>query len=256
MIHRGYILLSLALVFLGFQNCSKANFKTSNASLAYQSCTQQLGSTEFPIKVLFVVDTSGSNAGNGGSDPTKAVRGGSINEFFTTYRSRTNFSWGFLRFSGNFASSLIGSSSNPSFSSDPNAMQTAINSFYNTSDNGLTPYSAALTMARNAVVAEAASAPQLAKFVVVFLSDGVPDPAVADATLTAQVQAISSIRPGQVSFNTIYYGSVDAEANARLKNMAVAGQGQFLDTNATAAGKQFVISDVINVAGLNCGSAN
>lgn len=253
---RGNIALSLFVLVLGFQNCSKANFKTSNASLLYQSCTAQLGTTDFPIKVLFVVDTSGSNAGGGGSDPGKAVRGGSINEFVETYKARANFSWGFIHFSGTQAFSLIGSSGNPTFTPTVSVMQNAIGSFYGVNDNGLTPYEAALNSARTALVNEAASAPPLTKFVVVFLSDGLPDPAVADSVLKSKVQAIAAVRPGAVAFNAIYYGDADAEANARLKMMASAGAGQFLDTNARPNGKQFVISDVINVAGLNCGSAN
>ena len=40
----------------------------------------------------------------------------------------------------------------------------------------------------------------------------------------------------------------------RSTAMAVAGNGQFLDANSNATGKQFVISDVINVPGLNCGN--
>lgn len=253
---RGKIVLSLLGLVLGFQNCAKANFKTSDASLAYESCTKQLQSTSYPIKVLFVVDTSGSNAGMGGSDPTKAVRGGSINEFFTTYHARTNFSWAFTYFSGSMSTSLIGSAGNPSFTSNASAMQNAIGSFYGITDYGLTPYKAALQLARQALVNEAAASPANTKFVVVFLSDGVPDPVVDDATLRAEVQSIAAVRPGAVSFNTIYYGDADAVANARLKMMATVGAGQFLDTNARPNGKQFVISDVINVAGLNCGSAN
>lgn len=256
MLKRRNTFLLMFMLFAGFQNCSKANFKTSAASLAYQSCTEQLANTSFPIKVLFVVDTSGSNRGGGGSDPNKAVRGGSINEFFNTYRARSNFSWGFIEFSGSTASSLIGASASPVFSNSASAMQTALSSFYGIYDDGLTPYTAALTMAQQAVLTDGTSSATLTKYVVVFLSDGLPDPVVSDSDLQKQVQAITALHPGQVSFNTIYYGAVDAEANARLKNMAKAGGGQFLDTNASASGKQFVISDVINVAGLNCGSAN
>jgi len=89
---------------------------------------------------------------------------------------------------------------------------------------------------------------------VVFLSDGVPDPAVDDATLRAGVQTIAGLRPGQVSFNTIYYGEADPVANARLKNMAAAGAGQFKDASISTNGQQFVISDVINVAGHRLGT--
>ncbi len=253
---RGFAFVLFVSTFLSFQNCAKASFTTSAASLAYQTCTQQLGTTDFPIKVLFVADTSGSNAGTGGSDPAKQVRGGSINEFFNTYRAKTNFSWGFLKFSGSTASSFIGSTANPTFTANTTAMQSALSSFYTTYDDGLTPYAAALNLTRQTLLNDAVSAPAATKYVVVFLSDGLPDPAVSDPVLSALVQSISTVRPGQVSFNTIYYGDVDAEANARLKKMAAVGGGQFLDTNASATGKDFVISDVINVAGLNCGSAN
>lgn len=250
------LLTFFAGVLVLFQNCSQANFKTSAASLAYQSCTQQLGTTTMPIKVMFVVDTSGSNAGTGGSDPNKSVRGGSISQFFTSYRSRANFSWGFLYFSGSIASSLIGGTASPQFTSNPSLMQQAVSAFYGVADSGLTPYMAAINLARQAIQSDAPSAAANTKYVVVFLSDGLPDPVVDDATLRAGVQALLGVRPNQVSFNAIYYGEVNATANARLQMMASTGAGQFLDTNNNPTGKQFVISDVINVAGLNCGSAN
>lgn len=255
MMGRRFLLAGLWAVLVTFQNCSQANFKTSAASLAYQSCTQQLGSTTLPIKVMFVVDTSGSNAGTGGSDPSKAVRGGSIAQFFTTYQTRSNFAWGFLYFSGSVASSLVGGTSSPQFTASASQMQQAISSFYGIQDYGLTPYMAALNMARQAVQNDT-TAPSNTKYVVVFLSDGLPDPIVDDATLRAGVKALLGVRPGQVSFNAIYYGDADVAANTRLKMMATVGLGQFLDTNNNPTGKQFVISDVINVAGLNCGSAN
>ena len=77
-----------------------------------------------------------------------------------------------------------------------------------------------------------------------------PDP--GDSVLVQALQALLNLRPGKITFNTIYYGPLDVVAAGRLKLMAEAGGGYFLNTNANPTGKDFLISNVVNVPGTQC----
>ncbi len=209
-----------------------------------QDCTDGLQNATIPIKLLFVVDTSGSNAGTDGTDNNKVVRGQSIQEFFNLYKNKVNFSWDFTVFSGTTSSPLI-----TGFTNNTATMQAAINNFLGITDNGNTPYIAALDLAYSHINADAARTAQT-KWVIVFISDGMPVPDVALATIQGKVSSIVNLIPGQVTFNTVYYGPADATASGRLQSMATTGGGKFLNTNNS--GRSFPIQDVISVPGTAC----
>lgn len=220
-----------------------------------RTCREVLQTIQVPVKVLFVVDTSGSNLqaddGGIGSDPYKTYRGNSIQAFFNSYSTMPNFSWGFITFQDYTANAIIGwSPEQPAFTASPLDMQQAIESFYQIEDNYNTPYRSALGLASSAIYGDFPSTPHT-KYVVVFLSDGMPVPSVAEQTLISDVQNLVATAPGQVSFNTIYYGSINQEASTRLYNMSVAGLGRFLDTN-TPNGRSFPIESVIRIPGIDC----
>lgn len=255
------LIISLTAAAALTEGCSKAKFSESSSSTANSptadghSCATALQQLTVPIKVLFVVDTSGSNADDQfyyGTDNNKSLRGGSIQQFFNAYGSHTNYSWGFITFAGSTARSLIGG--NPDwavFTNSGPVMQASINAFYNVLDDDLTPYQAALGMSAQAINADTAAAANT-KYIVVFMSDGMPDPDVSDTILKASVQAINNLHPGRVSFNTIYYGVDDPEASARLSMMAATGGGRFLDVSQTGHGSSFDISDLVTVPGVVC----
>jgi len=175
----GYLLgvAFLVSIAFAFENCSGVKFtavpnsqnglNNTNGNVTTTGgglCT--LSSVTVPINILFVVDQSGSNAvetQDAGTetclvanlvgcapptDPNKTFRGGSITTFFTDNQNNTSFSWGFLGFSNDRAQSLIGSRA--SFG-NASAMQNAINKFYNETDQGDTPYLAALSSAQTAI---------------------------------------------------------------------------------------------------------
>lgn len=274
------VILPATIILFGFQNCSKANFSSpqaTNASAgagannggdsAYanlnqphtntDSCYTYLHQTADNIRLLFVVDQSGSNANspgqNDGTDPNQTVRAGSIQAFYNDYQAKSGFSWGMIGFAGSSAYPYISANNSgvtPTFG-NANAMISAITAFLSVSDGGYTPYQAALDMALQAIIGDN-SAPTGTKYIVVFLSDGQPNPNVADSILAQDVQNIVSSKPGLVTFNTIYYGPGDATASGRLKMMATVGGGYFLDTNKNPSGKDFLISNVVNVPGSSC----
>jgi predicted P-loop ATPase len=66
------------------------------------------------------------------------------------------------------------------------------------------------------------------------------------------VRQILAARPGQVTFNTVFYGAADAQASGRLSLMARTGNGYFLDTNTNPTGKDFLISNIVDVPGSAC----
>lgn len=246
-----------------FQNCAKANFsEAAESSLGLQlghdddssrgvitdtgapSCREELQALTVPVRMIFVVDISGSNAGRSGTDPDKDVRAGSMQRFFNSYSSRVNFGWSLLTFAG--ASAIV-------ITQNANAlsMQNALNSFSSMKDEGNTPYVPALRSAADTIRADS-SAPATTKYIVTFLSDGMPNPNVSESSLRSEVEKLIAVAPGRVSLNTVFYGDANADASERLRKMAAAGGGNFLNTNNNPTGNVFLISDLVQVPGVVC----
>ncbi len=252
-------LAGTTLLLSGFQNCSKTKFSASpDASSAGTSgaagCGTDISKVTVPVKVLLVVDISGSNYGDGiiiGTDRDKSRRKGAIETFYEAYKQKSNLSWGFTVFGGDTSTSLIGSSNATAFTNISNTMYSAISVFNTITDSSLTPYSPALTLAKNIIKADTGASSDT-KYVVVFISDGMPDPEISNSTLTNAVKAVTNAKPGAVTLSSIYYGFINQEASNILKSMATAGGGQFLDTNNNANGDDINIADVISVAGQKC----
>ncbi len=246
----GAILTGLSLVFF-FQNCADQKFTDAPGAVIKTdtggpNCSEQLESITTPVEMVFVVDMSGSNFENNGgpgTDPNKTIRAGSITSFFNHYKTKNNFSWSLVTFKGSAASTLASSDNAAS-------MDTAIVQLMSMSDSGGTPYGAALDNAHQAV--QNSPNAQYKKYVVVFWSDGLPNPAISDINLKAKVSNIMNVHPGQVSVNTVYYGPIDSTASGRLKMMSVEGQGNFLDTNLNGTGTVFSINDLVVVPGVVC----
>lgn len=220
-----------------------------------QPCVDDLQKITVPVKFLFIVDVSGSNQSNStgyvGTDTGKVKRAGALQNLYNQYSAKTNFHYGFTYFSGSTSSALIGYDLNtPAFANSSAVYQQAINTFKTIPDSGETPYVAALDLAAKAIDLDTNRTAQT-KWVVVFISDGMPNPHVDDATLAAKVQTIVGKIPGQVTFNAIYYGNQDPQAGPRLTKMTQAGGGKFLDAN-TSTGYNFQITDVVTIPGTGC----
>lgn len=281
------VALSVFIAVLLFQNCGGKNFNTTSTSATGffnsestngqtstdtfdrskndsnpgistdtqgPNCRQQLNSATLPLNILFIVDESGSNIkdakGYLATDPSKSIRGGSIQSFFNSFSGKSNFKWAFEVFSQDSSLQLVdgvfGSASK---------MKLAIEEFAKRADDGNTPYSVALSDAASFLRSQVQmESDKNSKYIVVFLSDGMPNPAIADSRISNLVYEIVNIAPGRVSFNTVYYGHSSQDSHDRLKMMATSGGGNFLDTNANSTGGQFQISDLVILPGVTCSS--
>lgn len=213
------------------------------------SCASELQNLTVPVRMLFIVDQSGSNLqgdfGSPPTDPDKAMRGGSIQKFLNEYGAKANFSWSFLTFAANAARSLSGNSFG-----DAQVMQSAINQFMATGDSGNTPYQAALQAGQSMLASDAGKTPQT-KYIVLFVSDGMPNPALPTSDVLAYVQAILNTAPTQTTFNSIFYGQGQPSAGVLMKAMAQTGLGSFLNANEVPT-KILNIGDLVRIPGMSC----
>jgi hypothetical protein len=235
----------------------------------------QLKNLNRPVKVMFVVDTSGSNNSSTtddgtvgctssnqncapATDPLKTFRSGSITSFFNTFKAKTNFSWGFEVFSGTIAQPYISTNGQSATFGNASAMASAITQFNSETDNNGTPYLAALSEAHSAIASDPdlnSTNPYLPLYFIVFMSDGYPtdalsgsNPVVVDTgALNSSISSILSLAPGRITFSSIYYGTInDPNAAGTLQGMATVGQGQFVNVN-TGSTSSIVINDLITV---------
>ncbi len=89
-----------ALTAATFQNCSKVTFSQNpDFGKPVNLCVDVLETTTSNLKVLFMVDASGSTIGTNGTDPDKAFRTGTIQSFIDRFGSKPNFSYAFGMFS-------------------------------------------------------------------------------------------------------------------------------------------------------------
>ena len=190
------------------------------------------------LKVMFLVDTSGSNFENNtttdGTDPDKKFRLGSIQNFFNRYQTKTNIQWGFTSFSNDTVTDFVGAGGHGSFTSDPNQMQNALNQFSNLQDQGDTPYVTAL----NSVANDIANDPDLHSkanplYYVIFLSDGYPTDVGSPSDIQNTISQLLATDPKNVLLSTVFYGhKSDPESPAALNMlgaMAKMGGGVFAD---------------------------
>ena len=247
--------------------------------------TCQIDEVKRPIKLVFVVDTSGSNAVAFNSltniaytqakcaadapascvsatDPYKAFRTGTINAFFKKYVAKSNFTWGFLTFSGQdtiVTKSLIKDAKDRPTFADASKMGEAIGLFKSVPDDGGTPYLGALSATRDLIANDPDLKTQSATsplYYVVLMSDGFPSDVTNNATGSAKlsngVGAITSLAPGRIFLSTVYYSrSVEANAENVLSAMAATGGGRALTVNLNAF-PTIDIVDIVRVPAANC----
>ncbi len=233
-------------------------------------CIPNVESITIPTKIMFVVDTSGSNAytstfmvgGNmttvAPTDPHKTFRTTAINNFLNKYGHKDNFQWSFVTFAQpdnqtNFAHALInsGNDQSPVFSADPNKLTDALTQFNAVADLGITPYYSAMNMAIKAIQEDPdLNSDKKPQYFVIMLTDGMP----TDKYNSKDASLLTSIAPGRVRLSAIFYTSLSDGSFAEqfLKAVTTTGGGVFVSAKNSDTGTMIQIDDVIPGAGKNC----
>jgi hypothetical protein len=211
-----------------------------------------------------MMDNSGSTKT---TDPNKFYRVDTVNNFYQVYNAKQNFTYSYAWFSDAVnmvdpvTSKIVTSSSQPFGNADflKFASSTFSKVAYGGGTNYLKAFSSLQSMVSNDMVAGSKW-----DYVIVFMSDGEPTDVTSDSQLTTVVNNLETQVKSKghlLSVSTVYFGPAGStsttstptsadKAISRLKAMAAAGSGQFLDTNQT--GGTLKIDDIITVPGQVC----
>jgi hypothetical protein len=224
--------LASFLAVLSFQNCDQTRLLLVNELASAKSdgeiCAIEPSEQSVLTKVMFVVDKSGSN---GTTDPGATYRAGTIGAFYNLHAANQYTKWGLITFQDGGANPVILDATGTvgGFTNDMATITAAIGSLA-AGNNGATPYQAAIAATSAAITRDVAANPnERSMYVVVFISDGAPQPAVTDTVLETDIRALLAL--GDVTFNSVYYGPANQETSSRMLRMANWGRGKFLDTN-------------------------
>jgi hypothetical protein len=277
-----------ALLIISAQACGTSKYYFSaNDSLPATTPTTTPGTVATPaptctpgvatladLRILFMIDNSSSTTD---TDPNYAVRKVSIDNFLTTYGSKTNFTYSFSYFGGTTASGYDansagfvgfgdrGSLPTGSYFGSSTMLGSALNSYLNVGISGDTPYGAAFDALDNLIASDATTSSNHYLYAVIFMSDGQPtdvnssqNPGSSNDPMVGFAQGVVGSAKS-VAMSTVYFGpepqdptnlnDTNAIAMANLKTLASVGGGGFVDSNKTT---QIVISDLITVPGGGC----
>lgn len=207
------------------------------------------------VKVLFLVDGSGSNFGANGSlpsDPDKQWRIDTVGRFVDAHIENKNVLYNFTLFKGTTAKSHINPNGEPGFSSDNNEVAEGFRSFMNVADGGNTPYKAALRTARNMIAADLENhAADNATYSVVIVSDGHPTDYKNAHDVIPDASAIKDLAPNRIILNSVYYSAekINASAPQYLKSIAHIGDGAFI---VASTKKRLQLDSLIRISAVSC----
>ncbi len=207
------------------------------------------------VKVLFVVDGSGSNFGANGSqpsDPSKEWRTNTLRQFITENVNKPNFFYGLTLFQGVTSVAKIKVNGVPGFSNDRAVVSEGFRSFLRTRDGGNTPYKAALKMAKEIIAADLEQhLNDNTTYAVVMVSDGHATDYKKAHDVIPDAASIKDLAPERITLNSVYYSArkVDASAPQYLKSIANIGEGAFIVANTKQSLK---LADVVHFSALSC----
>lgn len=239
------VMLATISILAFFQNCSSVgNGVGFTQTPVAASCQSVIETTNRLTKFLLMIDSSASTAT---TDYHREMRLSSMQEFFNAYSTKTNFKWGLLAFSD--TASMLTSPAFAPYSGTASAI-TAFNATFDLNDTDL---ASAIALAKNTIASDpdlgSAQSPQ---YVVLLMTDGMPD-LETNVDLVAAATQVRALAPNQITFNTLYFGPAENTTPiALLQNMAAAGNGYFLNTNANPNGRSFTIDSVVNIPGASC----
>ena len=222
-------------------------------------CTEDPQDLVFPVKILFVIDTSGSMAF---TDP-EAQRALAVGDVINEFNPNPGVSFAVIRFSG--SSILL----TPGFTKDPSELNDALIQLREA--DGVTNYRGAIGQATNLLSGDILSSDLgervRSRYTVIFLSDGLPYPPDTNQyeDIYEDVQNLmwlEELDVGEIRFHTAFLNSPDTpfavaeEARELLQNMASLGQGtftnfangeeiNFLNINYTAIERVYTLLNVI-----------
>lgn len=245
------VLISFFLPLFLFQNCSKVQFSelaaSSNVQSASVQCRTTLVDTNRKVKVLLLVDASGSNQE---TDPTKRWRAAAINDLVNRYGSKDNFYFSIITFQGlTTTSQIVSTQGNTTFSNQQSEIQYGIAKFMANTDGGGTPYKAALMSAKALIKQDHINnASDNALYTVALISDGAPSDYLLPEEIIPDTKEIVEVVPGRIILNGVFYynNAVSmATTNTKyLQNFAAYGQGAFITANSNESLK---VDDIMQI---------
>jgi len=253
------------LFVLGLAACSEASLyqvepkpqvRDDRLTVHGQFCTEVPSPTEFPVRILFIVDISQSmNVTDPVPDPcpTGACftrRATAVEEILNTYPPGNGVQYGLITFESSVAiqtKDATGTLGGFTDSADEVKVRLpALNAAV-----GETNYVGALdtayTMLQQDMIALSATARSRARYVIVFISDGLPSPRTVEHGMPDDIrQSVENIaglqkqqRLAEVALHTVYLAapatpdSVQLEAKELLAGMAQLGNGTYRTFEAT-----------------------
>ena len=253
------------LFVLGLAACSEASLqqvepkpqvRDDRLTVHGQFCTEVPSPTEFPVRILFIVDISQSmNVTDPVPDPcpTGACftrRATAVEEILNTYPPGNGVQYGLITFESSVAiqtKDATGTLGGFTDSADEVKVRLpALNAAV-----GETNYVGALdtayTMLQQDMIALSATARSRARYVIVFISDGLPSPRTVEHGMPDDIrQSVENIaglqkqqRLAEVALHTVYLAapatpdSVQLEAKELLAGMAQLGNGTYRSFEAT-----------------------
>ena len=233
---------------------SKAGIQSNgNTTGTDPSCRTDYVNVNKDVKVLFVVDNSGSNVNINGTDIDKKWRLATINKFIQTYQNKSNFYYGLITFQNSVATPQIRSGDVGIFTNNLSMVTQGVANFASTPDAGATPYQAAINLTKQMINEDLKlKSSKPTAYVVVMISDGYPSDSRYTETngianLKADTKTLVDMAPGMIGVNTVFlYNAVKPSSAGKepLQAMAAVGGGTFIiaDSNQTVS-----IADSIKV---------
>ncbi|MBS1959452.1 MAG: VWA domain-containing protein [Bdellovibrionales bacterium] len=229
------------------------------------TCTETIDTTTANLRIMFMVDNSGSTFPSGndpGTDPNFHYRAQTIKDFLTQYGTKTNFTYSFGYFSGTSAKvydmnsnsfKAAGSITANNFFGNSTQLNTALTNYQNITPSGNTPYGAAFNATKTEVIADEGAHGATYQYIMIFMSDGKPTDANSNIQSWSQISNLvpdllaAAGSSNSLAVGTVYFGPAnDSTAISNLSQMATQGGGQFVNTNTTT---NFTINDVISIPG-------
>lgn len=252
--------------------------QSSTSKTMGEICAAQPETKKNYTKILFLMDKSDSNdpqevAGGQpwpGSDPDDTFRVSLLSDYIGRHKTNDQLMWGMIAFYADRASAYINSGNDqvPVFVPYGPKVDGALQRLKTDEDTGMTPYKAAMAMARQAIANDRTQAAQQGlqpTYVVVLITDGEPSDYDIDGTEIADENAIDNdvraLTGTDTTLSTVYYGvGNQSQAIARLQRMAQLGGGKFsnmfengkvpidglikFNTNEAWAIKRFVVTNL------------